>query len=531
MARQSKRRNSRPKTNRRYDKSKDKDDKFLRDKEPDSKSGNDPAWYASNPTIMKDAASYPFSYVTGATDVHDQKVWDKYSNFRFTPEQQIPGICSLHLYPCVTSKDATDPINVAAQSVYSFVRHANSGHSNYDAPDLMLYILAMANVYSALVWCERLYGYALTWEQRNRYIPNELIRTNNVDPEDLRNNLANFRFWINQLVVKMSSFAVPATMSVFNRLSFLYSDYYVEGTSIKEQLYQYVPDGFYKFGLDENDAGMLQWVPNDFNHLRSVQEVQDYVEDLFAAIWEQEDFGIMSGDILKAYGDNIIKVPQVPELYNMLPKMDTLVLTQIKNATMMRFDSVNITQDVAKNIIVQDIHPRPYVAGDKDVTGRTMSANLAALATDATHAIMEDYNILTVDTDNPTPEIVMECTRLKATWDTVSSTIYAGTEICSSIYLTVEPGVDYDIRVFLAGYVETGGSTSDTMNKYIAASRQFHYMPVFYTVLANNAETDVAVEMYFDIDNFTVLTHKDLRKMHEAATLNMFAVPSVGKVM
>lgn len=503
----------------------------------ETKSGNDPAWYAADPTLLRDAASYPFSYSTGATEIHDPSLWMN-APFFDQPGSQVPGICSLHVYPTIgTAIDATDPINVAAQSVYSFVRHANSGHSNYDAPDLMLYILAMANMYSFLVWCQRLYGYALTYDQRNRYVPNDLIRTNDVDAGDLIENLANFRFWINTLIAKMASFAVPATMSIFSRMSFIYSDYYIEGTSIKDQLYQFVPEGFYKFGIDSDSLGNLTWEPFDYSTLMSVADIMTYGNALFNAIWSQEDFGIMSGDILKAYGDRIIKLVSIPEYYNIVPKFDPMVLTQMKNADIVRITPSRISQSATDGTIVQVTIPNGYTTSDTYFNSSiTISSLLATRMNNTMTAALKDYRILTVDTDNPTPEVVIEATRLKVAYDAFKAWYKAGTELITALTITVSPGVDMKVDTpFILGKFKTTLAEGDAIMSIMTleeALRCFHYIPRLWIVLNKDDESTKPqfVRELFDIDNFTLLNYDDVRKLHEAATINMFAVPSIGKV-
>nr|UDL14555.1 MAG: putative capsid protein [Picobirnavirus sp.] len=507
----------------------------LRSDEDTSRSGNDPSWYASNPVLLRDAASYPFSYVTGASSIHDPGLWIP-NYFESGAIEQVPGIASLHVYPTIgTSINATDPINVASQSVYSFVRHANSGHSNYDPADLMMYILAMANMYSFLVWCQRLYGYALTYDQRNRYIPQDLIRANNVDADDLRTNLANFRFWINTLIAKMVSFAVPATMSVFSRMSFMYSDYYIEGTSIKEQLYQFVPDGFYQFGLDpEKMYGILEWKPFDWSTVMKVSDVMNYGDTMFDAIWSQEDFGIMSGDILKAYGDNIIKLSQIPEAYSMIPKFDAMVLTQIKNAEPIRITPKRIAQVPEDGIIGQVLTAAPFKQGELfyGTSGSGMTAEQATTFNNGLMAYLKDDHILTVDMDQPTPEVVIEATRLKVAYDQHKAELKCATEVITRVVVTDRPGHDVELPPIMTGLLNTTTDAAgvEAVHTAIEVARNFHYMPKLWLLNLNSTSKKLSAKCMFDVDNFTVLDDYDLTKLHEAATINMFAVPSIGKV-
>lgn len=190
----------------------ERDDKKL-DREDVKRSTNDPQWYAADPALLRDSASYPFSWPYG-TKIGYPSMVSKRSNV-------VPGVMALHVCPTLgKSEDSYSPLNVAAASMYSFIRHANSGHSNYDAPDLMLFVTAMSQIYSAINWAQRLYALAMLYDQKNRYMPKALIKANGVDPDSIINNLSNYRYWLNTVINKAASLAVPANLTIFSRMAF-----------------------------------------------------------------------------------------------------------------------------------------------------------------------------------------------------------------------------------------------------------------------------------------------------------------------
>ena len=86
---------------------------------------NDPAWYAANAELLRDAASIPFSWALG-TPIDTEDPLNAGNTMR---KICIPGIQTMRLYPSGgSSTQASDPINTAANATYAFVRHANSGH-------------------------------------------------------------------------------------------------------------------------------------------------------------------------------------------------------------------------------------------------------------------------------------------------------------------------------------------------------------------------------------------------------------------
>lgn len=301
----------------------------------DEVGSNDPAWYAANAALLRDSASIPYSWALG-TPIDMSNPLNVNADKR---KVIIPGLQTLYLTPSVgQSSSADSPINVASNSTYAFIRHANSGHSNYDAPDLMLYIMAMSQVYSYIVFLQRAYGAATLYAQRNRYIPDKLLEAMFIDPR-VRTNLADFRYGINMLIQKAASFAVPNTMSYFNRQAFLYGNIYCEGESLKDQLYMYCPDSFWKYQWNATDSSG-ELVPTQFyggtggQGYFGVFGLIEYGNAMLDALIMDEDMNIMSGDILKAYGsNNIIKLQPLATEYPILPIFNLGVLEQMKNAT------------------------------------------------------------------------------------------------------------------------------------------------------------------------------------------------------
>ena len=236
------------------------------DREIDTKSGatvrnmqscadNDPAWYAVNDQLLRDSASFPYSWPVG--NRLTQIVQETGAGRNAGVEQSIPGVLSLYLSPTIGWADSSEsPVNVASRNIYSFVRHANSGHANYDAPDLMLYLLAMDSCYSYHSFLRRLYGVMMDYTPINRYYPRAVVASMNVDFDDAMAHLAQLRCFINQFAVKLGSMCVPNSMSYMVRHMWMYSQIFVDSMSAKAQTYLYNPHAFYKFGL-VNEAGAL----------------------------------------------------------------------------------------------------------------------------------------------------------------------------------------------------------------------------------------------------------------------------------
>lgn len=497
-------------------------------------STNDPYWYAADPNLLRDAASIPFSWALG-TPVD-------YNN-DYRSNDAIPGICALSVIPSVgLATDADAPINVASTALYSFVRHANSGHTNYDSPDLMLYCTAMANVYSFINYAQRLYGLATMYSQRNRYMPRYLVEAQDVDFDNIASDLANFRYWLNIFVSKASSLAVPATMSYFTRISFLFQNVYCEGESVKDQLYLVKPAGFYHFDMNQEGsyAGKLIFKPlkpaTEGGKL-TLAQIRAYGDEMLNNILLDEDMNIMSGDILKAYGDGgIIKLVSMPEVYPIVPIYDEMFLTQIKNAIIPTVDmeSLDITQGEAQGFLSYVPCLKEFRTKEHD----EFTPNYRG----AEEVMLMENRLLTVDAADPTPEVVIEATRFMVGANVLASDtagnlwILCGSELPVGLqYFTISNGKlsSFDAFTVMAeNAMETGHIVHilDTVSKFKFAPRMqwWNYLSSTYEGFVD-AEPNMDGEI-FSVDNYAVLSAMDVYKLHEAATMNMLAVPSIAKV-
>ena len=411
---------------------------YMDDRLPDSSTrvcagskDNDPSWYALNPQLLKDAASFPYAWPLG----NKLNVGEYGSRIN---KGSLPGILVMNWAPTIGySKDGTSPVNVASINTYTKVRHDNSGHANYDHADYMMYLLAMDSVYAYHSWMRRVYGCMLTYSNTNRYYPRAIVRAMGVDFDSLQGNLADFRQYINTYAIKASALAVPAKMSFMTKHYWMSEGLYYDSQQDKPQTYLFNPLGFYRFTISEGEAphGMLVF-DNMFNscgksrssgalcEIRSgantakLWQLEDFIaygDKLLAPIISDEDFGIMSGDTLKSFGiGGCYTLPVTEETYTVLPSYSAEVLDQIQNATfigMPKPDTMNIDQDVSVGagwIISDPMFTHPWV---KSAAGNELPGQNAFLVN----------RFVTFEHGDISPENTMEATR----WTNISVEVTA----------------------------------------------------------------------------------------------------------
>lgn len=521
---------------------------ILRDGSEDSRingikcvnSTNDPNWYAASEALMRDAASLPFSESLGnELTLHSYFPNAEAPNWK----KVIPGVMAIRFIPgCGISTRFSSPVNVAARNIYSFVTSHQSGAKNYEAPDLMMYLLAMDSIYSFWNFIVRVYGVANLYAQKNRYLPRGILTAMNVDPDDVIKNLSDLRYGINHAVQDIGSRCVPSTIPLIKRHSFMNQYLYLDNPQEKAQIYLYTLEGYHKW-IDATDTspGYLNyesmWTDAETGNplpLWTVQGLLGELESMIAMVMSSQDFDRMSGDILKAYPGKLIGLQEIPETYTVIPVYDDVVLSQIENSTAMGSplkeegppgtlrNTASIIQVAASN----EITYAPYfVAAPQKFFDVVINAH----------------------TDETTPAQIMEWTRLITTLDpdyVKGTTIdaakaqaqYAGTEIVT-YYTVVELSADqktfkkFDHTSFPWYYnsAENVNWIVEMWSRFTTFNRH-PMLRIGQPESASTALTDGSwfTQMIADFDNYTSISPRTLSHLHETAILSELAVPLLG---
>lgn len=515
---------------------------------------NDPSWYTRFSALAFGSGNLPYAEPMGAIF----KFWDYlvcrnvYAD-NSTQWHAVPGVGTLKVKPSYgLATNRNDPLNVAAQLFYTNVRAVNSGRKNYDPCDLMLYCLAIADIYAFVVWCERIYGYAFMYSQRNYYVGQSLMESQGVSHNSITTNLANFRYWINAYINKVASYAIPGDIALFARRIFMFSGLYTESNTgnIKDQLYQFAPDGFFKFALDTEGRGMLQYEKWEHNSvsLAEFSDIMVYGESLLTDIFGDEDFALMSGDILKAYGSNIVSIPSLPEEVMVLPQYEEYILSQFKNANIVSGVARGTTSDKAFYINVED-NPMAYHGGNiyQDNKGNLISLEYLSHDEEFSVATATMNKLLSVTNPNPSIDDNFEASRLMVgfipfeempenlTWGGNPPVAGAGFVICGSEIATDFVYAVKDSDLF--GHFKYTNVLASVYNKInlttalIWASAGFKWSPMLYLMSIGSDHNLTDGELISNVDNVTQLSQSNVTRLHETALLSLFYVPGIAKVV
>lgn len=507
---------------------------------------NDISWYWKNPKMATDAASIPYTYALGSRN-HWEQLFQVGTNIQ---EGQVTSICAstdtmpglMALNVGITpgfSQDAASPINMAAQNIYTFVRYKNSGASNYDAPDLMMYILAMDSLYACWNWMKRLYGLISEYSPTNYYRPVAYMDANNVDLENLSANLADFRAFLNTAAAQITSFCVPATLPYNVRHSWIFSNVYMDANSNKAQEYMFVPSYFYQYDeTSSSQGGVLKAIPivdSTQTTKLTFSALQSIMRNMINALQYSEDIGIMSGDILKAYGQSgLFTLSPVEPDYVVTPVYNDKVLSQIENATIIDYvhtptgtwnaDNISITQDPNTNFIMF----QPILAKQNTIMkGAIVNQHIA----------------------EPTPQDTMYATRLLALGVQKGSDWYlsaAGSEVVVDAtvwYLTTQTTspvlpTSPTSPLVLAKYTMDEGIAFDVLNEanlnvqltILSVLAAFDWHPIQYLFIDEAPLTAdwkrSFIGCLMDWDKYGFVSTQNMETLHSVALLSEFDVPN-----
>lgn len=508
---------------------------------------NDASWYAKNSQALNASASFSYNTPLGAPLRYDRMVAELPYIRQTAAMTTVPGLMSLHLSPTIgISTDYSSPANVAAQNIYSFVRYANSGSRNYDAPDLMLYLLAMDSVYSCWNWMKRLYGCVNSYSQLNRYMPRAYVQANGVDFDDLIGNLADFRAFLDNTGAKISAFCVPAVMNYFVRHSWLYSNIYKDSDTLKAQQYIFVPSYFYQYDETTSaDGGILSIVPVCYEakqeqNLLKVSEIESILTGMLNALQYSEDIGVMSGDILKAYGENqMFKLSPIDANYSVTPVYNEEVLNQIHNCTLVA--AVYQNDDLSAWSITQDPNTN-WLLWNPSFSTLGAGANRQGA-------------LINMPWENPTPENTMVGSRLVASTyvskeDNLVHFSCVGSDYVNEAYIwmfsSVSQGGDLesqstftnlnlifqriegDVYFIKSGTPLPGYDVFTQLHK-IQLISNFDWHPLV-TISYRDLDTPLYESLGFmgDMNTYTIIGETQLEAMNLTALLSMFGVPQIG---
>lgn len=493
--------------------------------------------YASSDGIARDVASVPYNHISG-TPFNWVKGLQTADLTAMLPHSQLPGVCVISYVPTPggASIDATSSINMAARQLYSFVRRNNSGAKNYESPDLMLYILAMEDIYINFYEAKRCYGLMSNYQFMNRYTPDAILRGIGIDPVDLRSNLASYRYQLNQLALKINSLAVPKYFKSFIRRVVVASQIYCDSTSPRSGYYIYSKNGYYTFKPTlYTTGGCLQYTETSASTLVTLQSKLNIITSQIEAVIADDDMNTMMGDLIKAFGESgLYQVTEIPENYSVLPVYDENILAQIENSRSWSLLLSQVTSESGVTHAGLDVWQKDNVLYYHPIIDDGTAGTAIAYRAQLGKAIVP---ILNSHKDSPDYKDNLEWTRQMSvfsgkTFGDHYSLLDCGLEIITGYAYVAQKADNSGVHVIVSGSVlahsdtTSKGDSTDTVLGILSAASQFDWHPFYYY---SNESDDVWLGSLFcgDLKVFTQVDASVVARIHQCANYSVYYSPNL----
>lgn len=496
----------------------------------DGTSPNDVSWYSNVPGLVETAGRFAFANPLGAPNR---------LNLQYARGKDFygPGIMRLWYYPSIgyswVDNSAAD---ISARKLYSYVVHANSRNTKYDAPDLFMYTIAVAQAYALYSYLTTAYGICNYYSALNRYQAEAHLEAMGLNAAFFLNNQAGIAFYLQQMAYRLNSLFVPDSLDYFKRIAFLPAHVYMDSPLENSPHYVFVPGFFWKYQWHGvNGSSTLTPVPNTLYDVNSIGKLKGYVDQFIAALTNEQDIGIMAGDVLKAFGEErMMKVVPMPIEYTVRPEYSLEMLVQIHNSTVCPGDrdkslTLGSQSGLDTFTVCQNVGTEDPTSSGAILFAPKLKQTGKPVAQPAGTAML-DGAFVDMPIANPTPADVMTATRLtaKAVYDEAASTAATapvltidrmGTEIITSVsyYVYTADGLhNYSVNP----------NANSAGGNYV----QFKFAPILYAIKrGTKASEDEVSGVASGLNNFAVLTRNDVAQLHNAAMLSLFD-PKVGTV-
>lgn len=499
--------------------------------------GNDPIWYKKNEQLVKDSCNIPFSVPLGTPNVNTILAQREGANTTETVSKYgVPGVMTLHFTPVLPrTKSGLDTVQLCANSIYSWVRHANSGHTNYESSDLFMYLYSMDSLVTYYGHLCQVYNLLTYYKGSTKYNGPQILRMIGYDVEDLSIHINDLRKTINVMGVALSSLYFPKNMPLYARHLWLTTNMFKDNDIDRAQVYLFVPDGIYT--IESSSAGTaLNYKPLFISGMVKYQDIVNNFNQMYQPIITDTEFSTISGDIRKVYGESeLFYISEIDADYHMEPIYSEEVLTQINAGILcgstFNAEDLKITQ--VNNTIKQGS------------TGlRTVQQHISAQF--AVSPFRGAY--VNFQKDNPSVDDVMVATRLISIYhpDVTTETQDAQlriVDVCGTEILTVAKilvtFVDSETGAIKFSDIQYSDGMAIQMTKspleaaltdamYI---NSFDWAPrfTFGTVSGTTFTTQKNLESIynsFDFANYALIPDETLSSMHEVAALSLFNVPA-----
>lgn len=302
---------------------------------------NDPAWRVQNPALSETVGNILFSDPTGL--FHENNVYPldiTATTALSTTKWAIAGLMVFNALPLWgEATSATAPTNIAGQKIQWLANVKWYNSVGYAPSDIMAMIMAVDSIHIFIIQAIRAYACCSKYSVQNKYLGRTLVRALGWDYDDIIQNLARFRYVVNEAITKVNQLHIPKVFYCVDSHIAMYSRIYTESPTLSEksQLYAFRSNSTWVW----NDAdGTLTakpwqwWTSSTSKHVYcTVSDFENTISAMLDPILTSEFIAKMDSDLLRVFSyDECFQLSPIGETLDIQFTYDPLVLCQIFNA-------------------------------------------------------------------------------------------------------------------------------------------------------------------------------------------------------
>lgn len=519
---------------------------------------NDPTYYYSREEFIKPFANLAFNNMNGLeTNGFPSLIGEDSTGTRmaaYSTSHSVPGIMTIDFVPIAGYSDkATSALNVASLKNYAFIRHENSGSTNYDAANMMQYNMAVLGLIPAFRHVRRALTSIGLYSENNRYSPDAIIRAMGFDPAYLRNNISNLIGRYNLLTTKFNKFAIPYGFKHILRWEFLTDNIFTDRDTNKAQLYMFKPTSYTYYQEVGTDSGLPEvrlepinagFVSDKVTYPANIGSVMDKLEAALDQLYTSNSIGVMSGDVLKAYGmDNLYKLSPITSQDVTTPVYSETALWQIHNCQTVPVVTFG-SQTTNKLISITDINGSLGMCRMQEIINADDATSYIdfSIALTSTQEMTQDSrefsafaasylgsaSLCDLDRNNPAFTDVIEITRAKTLstkWKDGGTYLdSSATEIYTGFSLWNDATSVFPSFVFTNFWNRSNNTSAESsqIDAILSILTAFDWSPAIYAVLNPVDKSIQAERLVSELDNSRYINASDLKALNNAVLQHVF---------
>ena len=486
---------------------------------------NDPNWYFLDARVADQAGSFSFSNFNGVPADAQYAAFEgatgeqAWANIESTIS--VPSIMTFKMSPSAGNTESIQQgINLAGLKTYTQLSSMNAKTTAYAPQDVTILLLTLGEVISMLEHIRRAFGVAFTYNQRNRSLPHQLLRSMGFDADDFLENIAQHRLQFNSWITALNKLPMLDNIAYFYKCADMYQKVYLDSESAMAQVVLSRPYSTWILNEAYNDQGSglgTKVLPDVGTWAQWADIVNTQIESLFTS----STFNYIFSDILNLStkaGAKLMFMDYLDEGYSVIPEYNRNYSLQMHNVVVTGTTYVpneNYSKDndvscsVDKNLIVYkplfNIPDKKYIK-DPIVDFDVPQPNLV----DRIEATRYIPTFTGVDIDGSTPAMTAELPDHYCNKFTIS--VFMGTRGWN----------DYDVT---SSFVDYGFSqTSPTwFNATYLLKSQFDWAPLVYMLGGTNINTK-GMTIIGDVNYFTTLDDAWFARINDLTFQALFSL-------